>query len=157
MQTMQRRCGHCGFEIGEDGHACRVEPNLTPEARRAVRQVVGLDLPTRSVHPLPGARSRRERRPARPERRPAWASDLASFTTLLAVGALLAVGLGVVARIDRFAVQVPDRTPDVLGQVATGLAIAAVVGAVATVLAWAAHGIHLRRHRERPPVAPSAR
>src|SRR4051794_18777854 len=106
MQTLQR-CGQCGFEIGEDGHACRPQPQLSPEARRAARQVAGLDLPTRGVYGLPHADSMRERPPARPRRRPTWASDFTAFSTVLVLATLLCLGLQWVAELDRFAVQLP--------------------------------------------------
>jgi hypothetical protein len=146
MRTLQR-CAHCGFEIGEDGHSCRAEPQLSPEARRAARQIAGLDLPTRAVYELPQAGSRREPRPARPGRRPSWASDLIAFATVLALAALVALGLERVARMERFAIQLPGDTAAVLSRAATGLAIAAAVTAGLALVAFVARAISRRRHR----------
>jgi hypothetical protein len=83
MQATQL-CPHCGFDLPGDADECPECRVSGPVASLAARQVAGIDLPTRSVHPLGALRPTRERS-VRPARRPHVAADLLAYTTLLAL------------------------------------------------------------------------
>ena len=143
-------CRSCGFEIPEDARAC---PGCSPAAPppRAARQVAGLALPTRSVHPLHAVRPRRERS-GRPLGRARAARSAFSFTTALALLTFAAAGLAWLSEQPRFVLSVPAGTSDLLDHIATLAAQASVIGLLvglaATVL-WCmralAHTVRQRR------------
>ena len=118
-------CRTCGFDIPADTDACPAcEP--TPPPTLAARQVAGLALPTRSVHPLTTVAARRERA-ARPLGRARAARTAFSFTTTLALLTFAAAGIAWLVQRPRFVLQVPGATVDLLNDVTFYLAVASVV------------------------------
>ena len=87
--------------------------------------MAGLALPTRSVHALPRLRPRAEP-PAQPLGPARTARSAFSFTTILVLVTLAAAALTWLASQPRFVLFVPEGTIDVLDDVTTASATAAV-------------------------------
>jgi hypothetical protein len=122
--TVIERCRTCGFDVPKDVERCPgCEAPAVPS--RAAHQVAGLALPTRSVHPIPHLRARTE-----PDLRPVAPAHAArsafSFTTTLVLVTLAAAALTWLASQPRFVLAVPEGTVDVLDDVTTASATAAV-------------------------------
>jgi hypothetical protein len=122
--TVIERCRTCGFDVPTDVARCPgCEAPAVPS--RAAYQVVGLALPTRSVHPIPHLRARTE--PDLHPVAPAHAARSAfSFTTTLVLVTLAAAALTWLAGQPRFVLAVPEGTVDVLDDITTASATAAV-------------------------------
>jgi len=122
--TVIERCKTCGFDVPADTGRCPgCEVPAAPS--RAAYQVAGLALPTRSVHALPRLRPRAEP-PAQPLGPARTARSAFSFTTILVLVTLAAAALTWLASQPRFVLFVPEGTIDVLDDVTTASATAAV-------------------------------
>jgi hypothetical protein len=123
----------CGFDVPADTGRCpSCEVPAVPS--RAAHQLAGVALPTRSVHALPHLRPRAERdnRPVGPAR---GARSAFSFTTTLVLVTLIAAALTWLASQPRFVLAVPEGTVDVLDDVTTASATAAVAVMIIGLLA----------------------
>jgi hypothetical protein len=139
MGTVIQLCSRCGFDIPSNATVC---PECGPEVvlvpSRVARQLVGTDLPTRSVRRLPHTPPLRDPEPR--EVTPAvGARTVFAYTWLLVVVALVGALLAHLARLDRYVSSLPNGTAewfDDLTVMATlGSVIGLVVGLVAMV-AW---------------------
>ena len=142
-------CRHCGFDIPGDADRC---PWCAPAAPSlAARQVAGLALRTRSVHPLQAIPPRRERA-ARSLGPADGARSAFGYTWLFVVLTLVGAGLSWTARLDRFVLSLPAGTSDFMGRLAevTGWAsiVALAVGLVA-LAHWSVRRIGVARARRR--------
>ena len=142
-------CRTCGFDIPADADRCPGCARADAPALAAL-QVAGMALPTRSVHPLPSTRPRRDRdvQPVGP----AYAARSAlSYTTTLTLLTLVVAGLSWAAGQPRFALQVPEGLAGLLDDVAVMSAMASIVMlavSLVALVAWcvrsAARAVRLR-------------
>jgi hypothetical protein len=142
MQTVEL-CRRCGFHlpVGQrDCPAC-----ATPAPSLAARQVAGLELPTRSVHPQPRLRPNRELYLRRTRRR--IGHDLFAFATLLGALALVCWTASFFAGIERIEVQLHDGTAARLGDAARMLGWATLALLALAGVAVAVRQVRLRRRR----------
>jgi len=128
-------CERCGYDLPGGAEECPDCRGQIVEVTRAARQVAGLDLPTRSVHPLPAVAPIREARAHHPLGRRTGAADLAAFTMLLALLAAAAWLGAIVAHSDRFATQLGRTTLERVDLIVVILAWATLAAAAPTALA----------------------
>lgn len=127
MGQVIEHCGRCGFDIPADAECCPGCGRDDEAPSLAARQVAGLALPTRSVHPLPTTPPQRERVPRRvgPAR---GARSAFAYTSLLLLVALLGAGLGWVARLDRYVLALPHGTAERIDDLTVAATWASVIG-----------------------------
>ena len=153
MGTVIQLCRRCGFDIPPEATTCpQCEPEVAPAPSRAARQVVGLDLPTRSVRRLPHTPPYRE--VVAPDVTPAVGARAAfAYTWVLVVVALLGALLARLARLDRYVSSLPDGTAEWLDDLTVmatlGSVIGLVVGLVAMVV-WCTRWALAQLPRRRP-------
>jgi len=120
-------CRRCGFDIPADAEWCPSCGRDDEAPSLAARQVAGLALPTRSVHPLPTTPPEREWVPRRVG--PARGARAAfAYTSTLALVALLGVGLGWVARLERYVLALPRGTAERIDDLTLAATWASVIG-----------------------------
>ena len=155
MGTVIQLCSRCGFDIPPNATTCpECGPDVAPVPSRAARQLVGADLPTRSVRRLPHTPPARDVEPR--EVTPAvGARTVFAYTWLLVVVALVGALLAHIARLDRYVSSLPNGTAewfDDLTVMATlGSVIGLLVGLVAMAvwcIRWALSEV-IRHSRER--------
>jgi len=133
-------CRRCGFEIPADARSCPGCRQDDDATSLVARLVAGDALPSRSVHPLPHIRARRERKPAGvgPAR---GVRAVLGFTFLLLVLALVGVALGWMVGLERFVLSLPQELVGRIDNLTRAATWAAVIGLGLGLLALTARGI----------------
>lgn len=145
-------CRGCGFEIPADAPHCTSCDAADVPPSLAARQVAGLALPTRSVHPLPNTTPRGEPVALSPAGSPDTTRTLISVSSVFAVASVLAIVLGWAATTERLVLEVPSQTATRLYDAAIVLAWIAMGMLIAAVVALAAWGVRRARRRRRRDV-----
>lgn len=156
MAKVIELCRRCGFSIPEGAESCPGCGHDDEVLSLAARQVAGLEPPTRSVHPLPALRSRRER-PARAVGPARGARSAFAYTSLFVLIALVSAAASWTTRLDRFLLGLPEGLTEDIDGVTRAAAWASVIGLVVGLIAlgtWGARRLHAARLRARAQPGP---